>query len=204
MKKKTIIICLCLLLTAGLCTFRYIQLNQYYENHEFLRKSEKHEVYHIGEFVSLEDKLAGYSLQVNGFEIQDYDTVIASLPQKLEPIFGMPEDQIPRYDKLALISVTLKNTDNTDGSVFLPDLELLGIDSYIGMDWVTLLALNPILKGEFSHQLPQNSEIDLILPYSLQKEYFSYRTWKHLDEYALYLSIWSPEVTKNISLTQQK
>ena len=109
MKKKYIIVLtLALLLIAG-WTWRYVTMNTYFDSLVITEK----ETYQIGDVVPFEDDLGewttslnGYSLRVDKFEVQDFDTYAESIDFK-------PDEYYTPGEKVVLLYITLFN-ENSD------------------------------------------------------------------------------------------
>lgn len=197
MKSRKIywIVCVVFLLTIG-WFWRYSSLNRYYRS----LSDKSRETYQIGEIVpfgtDFMDKdmcVDGYSIRVNKFEIEDYDSYLASAPFTLENAATSP-------DKVALVYVTLLNENSNAEGVMLTELKLHGIDNYSGLNWDILLAANPVLKGNYGIRLSTGTEYDLVIPFDLDQTYYGAYTWKHLDEYELFLRITAFPTEKDIQV----
>ena len=176
--------------------WRYVTLNEYYDSICNIDKT----VYYSGEIVPFgEDRIGGYnqadgySIRVNSFSMVDYISYIKDSEISVDNQFASPE-------KIALVYITLINDNSDAEGVMLTDLQLHGIDNYIGMDWDLLYEINPILQGNPGICLPHNTEVDLILPFDVYRSYFGSRTWRQLDDYTWYLRITSWPTQKDIQV----
>lgn len=197
MKKSTklILSITIILFISVLWVWRYISLNQYYQ--ELDQSSVVY--YQMGEEVPFETDFVewdvpanGYYVSVDAFEILDYKEYLDSAPFSLEPMFDS--------DGIALVYITLRNVDSTDPGIYLSDFCLHGIDSVQGMDWQTLIAANPILNGGLGIQLRQGTEEQFVLPFYIRADNFGDDTWNNLDNYTFFLRITSFPTQKDIEL----
>lgn len=176
--------------------WRYVSLNAYYDSLYDI----SYDKYTIGEIVPFEqdwiggyNQAEGYSVRVDDFVITDYDSYVRSAGITIAQPYAVPE-------KVALVYITLENSDSNAEGVMLTDLQLHGIDNYVGMDWEMLYALNPILEGNPGIHLPHNSNIQLVLPFDLYRNYFGTHTWNHLHNYEWYLRITAWPTAKDIQV----
>lgn len=194
--KRIVILCLVIALLSALWGWRYVCLNRYYQS----LSDRTRKVYPAGEFVPFgtdwvtKDVTAkGYSIRIDGFTVQDYTDYIATLDSGWEEPYIKP-------DKLALVSITLKNENSSEEGVMLTDLRLHGIDNYVGMNWEVLVMANPILSGYYGIRLAPGKEVALILPFDLDEEFFGSDTWKRIDSYMFYLHITAYPAEKDIKV----
>lgn len=183
MKKKHIAVLMVILLLVVGWTFRYVTMNTYYDS---LTTNSK-EIYMIGDVVPFEDdmgemwvNLNGYTVKVERFEILNTEAYIQSLNLEANEYLSLGE-------KVALVYITLSNENSDAEGVMLTDFSLRGIDNIVNMDWDLLAASNPVLQGNFGISLSPGTDYNLILPYTLQEEYFSTWTWNHIENYNMYL-----------------
>lgn len=197
--KKTVrfvvIVTVLILLAAG-WTWRYVTLNQYYDDLD----NSDYKLYQAGELVPFEDDgndmytdLNGYYIRVDSYEVVDYDAYAAELGMTL------PEEQLSP-DKLALVTVTLCNESCEPNPVMLTDMMLHGVDTVTAMDWDALVKANPVLDGNTGIALNPGTECKLILPYGLRKEQFDSFTWGKIDRYEVFLQVTSTLTTKDIAV----
>lgn len=102
-------------------------------------------------------------------------------------------------EKLALVYVTLENTNGKNGNVVLTEFGLHGIDQNAFLDWDMLNILNPMLDGVFSVTLPMGENCNLIIPYALRERNFS-AAWNSIDEYSFYFQITAFPTVKRIQV----
>lgn len=196
MKKKYIIVLsLALLLIAG-WTWRYVTMNTYFDSLVITEK----ETYQIGDVVPFEDDLGewttslnGYSLRVDKFEVQDFDTYAESIDFK-------PDEYYTPGERVALLYITLFNENSDAEGVMLTDFNLRGVDTIIYLDWDMLLAANPVLGGNYGIQLLHGTEYSAVLPYKVQEDYFTSWTWNHFDDYDLFFRLTSYPTEKIIKV----
>ena len=185
MKKKNIAVLILALLLATGWTWRYVTMNTYYDSFVTTQK----ETYRIGDVVRIEDDLGGwtsslngYSLRVDKFEVQDFDTYVESID------FEPDEYYIPG-ERVALLHITLFNEDSDAEGVMLTDFQLRGVDTIIYLDWDLLTAANPVLGDNYGIKLSPGTQCSIVLPHKLQKEYFGSWTWNHFEDYKLYFRV---------------
>lgn len=196
MKKKYIIVLtLALLLVAG-WTWRYVTMNTYFDSLVITEK----EAYQIGDVVPFEDDLGewttslnGYSLRVDKFEVQDFDTYAESIDFK-------PDEYYTPCERVALLYITLFNENSNAEGVMLTDFNLRGVDTIIYLDWDMLLAANPVLGENYGIQLLHGTEYSVVLPYKVQEDYFTTWTWNHFDDYDLFFRLTSYPTEKIIKV----
>ena len=196
MKKKmhAMLICVILLLCAGGWIWRYFSINAYYASLSDNTKAiySAKEIIPFGtDYMSDSVCVDGYSIRVDGFEIVDFGAYVKTL--ELTQTFYRP-------DKLALVYITLFNENSSAEGVMLTELGLHGVDNYAGMDWDLLLALNPVLQGNFGIHLSPNTEYSLVLPFGLYKAYFGNSTWQNLEDYKFFLHITAYPTEKDIKV----
>ena len=100
---------------------------------------------------------------------------------------------------MILVYVALFNSDCDEAGVTLTNINMHGIDSYIGLDYELLRKSNPVLEGNIGIHLPHDSEYKLILPYNIYKNQLL-ADWNHLDTCKLFLHITSSPVEKDIQV----
>lgn len=197
-KARLLLISAVLVLLAVGWTWRYVTLNNYYDDLD----NRDYQLYQAGELVPFEDDgndmdtdLNGYYIRVDGYEIRDYQDYLEDTA-----IFLPESDAAP--DKLALITITLVNETCDPSPIMATDMMLRGVDSVIPMDWDVLVQANPILGGNTGIALNPGTECQLILPYGLRKDRFDGSTWRNIDEYKLFLQVTSSLTTKEIQVTR--
>lgn len=198
MKKvlRLILIATVLVLLAVGWTWRYVTLNNYYNDLD----NRDYQLYQAGDLVPFEDDgndmdtdLNGYYIRVDGYEIRDYQDYLE------DTAISLPEsDTAP--DKLALITVTLVNETCAPNPIMATDMMLRGVDSVMPMDWDVLVQANPILGGNTGIALNPGTECHLILPYGLRKDRFDGSTWRNINKYKLFLQVTNSLTTKEIQV----
>lgn len=194
-RKHIIVLILALVLIAG-WTWRYVTMNAYYDSLVIAEK----ETYQIGDVVPFGDDLGGwttnlngYSLRVDKFEVQDFDTYAESINFK-------PDEYYIPGERVALLYVTLFNEDSDAEGVMLTDFQLRGVDTTIYLDWDMLLAANPVLGENYGIQLLHGTEYSVVLPYKVQEDLFTAWTWNHFDDYDLFFRLTSHPTEKIIKV----
>lgn len=185
MKKKHIAVLMVTLLLIVGWTFRYVTINTYYDA---LATNFKN-IYMIGDVVPFENdmgemrvNLNGYAVKVEHFEILNTEEYVQSLNLEADEYCSLGE-------KTALVYITLFNQNSDAQGVMLTDFSLRGIDNIVSMDRDLLTASNPVLQGNYGISLSPGTSYNLILPYTLQEEYFSRWTWNNIEKYDMYLRV---------------
>lgn len=183
-RKHIIVLTLALLLVAG-WTWRYVTMNAYYDSLVTTQKV----TYRIGDVVPFEDDLGewktnlnGYSLRVDKFEVQDFDTYAESIDFK-------PDESYIPGERIALLYITLFNEDSDANGVMLTDFQLRGVDTIIYLDWDLLTAANPVLGENYGMKLSPGTQCSIVLPHKLEKDFFGSWTWNHFGDYKLYFRV---------------
>ena len=198
MKKRCVLSAVVVLTLLAAWIWRYTTLNSYYEELSNMRKEvfSIHERVPFGEdYLDKDSRANGYWICVDEFEIVDYQEFIQE-----KAIILDEQDKLP--EKLALVYITLSNTNSIDPGIMLVELDLHGIDSVASMDWDILTAINPVLEGNYGVSLKENSELKLTLPFGLNAALYSDETWNNLDRYNFYLRITNFPTVKDICVTE--
>jgi len=182
------------LLAAG-WLWQYQRVNAFYRE----LNNTTTEVYEIGMEVPFEDDYVGskepakgYTLRVDDFRIVDCSEFIREQGFTLPEEYGFPE-------KLALVSLTLRNIDSTAPGITLLDLTLSGIDQNAGIDWDLLPLLNPVLENSYRIALHQGTDCQVVIPYQLYRYSFS-AAWDDLENYPLFFQMTSHPTRKRIQV----
>lgn len=194
-KKKQVIVIACIIVCL-VWSIGYYTLNQ-----RFAKISDnKKQIYTQDQTVEFgEDYLnkglqsQGYTIRVDNFQIQSYEEFKKNTSYSSDIERNQP-------DRIALVTVTIKNENSNAEGVMLTELKLHGIDNYVGMNMSIFPFMNPNLSGSFGIHLREGNEYTVILPYNLMKDQFGRDTWKQLDNYHFYLHITSYPVEKDIIL----
>lgn len=197
MKKwKWLCILLVIALLAGAWAYRYRTLNQHYEELSNVTV----ETFEVGSEIAFGEDYIDYGLTADGylicvdkFEILDYETFAEAYNSGYKSTGNVP-------DKLALITITLKNQGSNDEGIPLTEMELFGLDELIFVDYELLQKLNPVLQGNWGISLADKTEYTLLLPYGLYQDDFSQDTWENIDQYDMYLQITTHPVQKVVVL----
>lgn len=183
-------------LLAGAWTWRYITLNQYYDDLD----NSGYKLYQTGEKVPFEDDgydkdtdLNGYFIRLDGYEIRDYQEYLQSE--------GVALNEENPAEKLALIHITLINESCDPNPVALSKLTLRGEDMLLNMNVDLLPKVNDVLGGYTAIALNPGTECQIVLPYDLYSNRFEAGTWNLLEEYPLYLKITNIFTQKEISVS---
>ena len=196
--KRTVIILLlavALLLTGG-WTWRYVTLNQYYED----INSNTQITYSIGENIPFGQDYIDYQLVANGYSICVDHFDIIDLDE-LSTYIGIDPSQLESNPaRIALVSVTIVNDGSTDIGVPLEELELFGIDEWIFLEYELLDLMNPGLEGNSGISLADGTRYQVVLPYGLYKTRFSNHTWANMDNYGFFLQLTTHPTRKIVKL----
>ena len=194
MKRKWIIRMVVIVILAGLWIWRFCSLNAYWDSVSTM-KGQK--VYQMGEIVPIgPDKYA----ILNGYSIRADSMEIITIDEYMEKFHITKDDLSDRErDKIILVYVTLFNSDCDEAGVTLTNINMHGIDSYIGLDYELLRVSNPVLEGNIGIHLPHDSEYKLILPYNIYQNMLL-ADWNHLDACKFFLHITSSPVEKDIQV----
>lgn len=199
-RKRWLVIVPILAVLAAIWVWRYISLNEYYKSFQLTTKEthSMHEKVDFGDnWIQKGVSAEGYSLEVISCQIQDYETFIED-----NDADGQLKSQIAYPpEKLLLLHVILFNQNSDAEGVMLIDLQVSGIDNIIPMEWDALIALNPILEGNYGISLAKDSQCELILPYALYKEQFGGHTWRNIEDYAFELCLTRWPTEKRIALS---
>lgn len=196
MNRRNTLVLLAVIVSVMLWGYRYRTLNGRYipAGDTGLVVSKMHQKVAFGENSTCggEQIVDGYEICVNEIDIKDY--------------FEVAEISVladaPTPDKIVLVSVTLSNKDSDAEGVMLTDLQLHGIDQYVGMDWDLLLELNPVLKTNYGIHLEKGRECNIILPYQLYRQSFGGYTWNKIDDYVFYLRLTTSPIEQRIILNE--
>ena len=186
-KKRRFIIFAIVILLA--CFMRYKHVNKYYN--QFINQTT--EYYSPGEWVNFDSDYIDYGLCSPGYQIRVDSFEIVETNLFLDRINYDDElsDTLPQ--KLAVVTITLRNEDSTADGVMLSELALHGYDSIAYLDWNLLTEANPILEGNLGIQLSTGQECTLTLPYKLLHQYYSKSTWSNIEHYIFFLKILKTE-----------
>lgn len=195
-RKRNLIIAGIILILALLWTWRYISLNRYWRT---VGDVPEKKVYSKGEVVPFEKDILDKYTDLDGYSISVDEFIIMDFPDFLEKHDIREEDLKERArEKIGAVYITLYN-DTCDDHINLNYLCMHGIDTYIPMDWELLSAANPILEGSNGIHIPHHTKCELILPFSVKKE-FLYSDWGKLDQCKLYLHITALPTEKDIQV----
>lgn len=194
--KRTLLIWITILVMVGLWYWRYTTLNEYYSGINTVTEM----VYQADEIVPFENDrisdgtvLDGYSIRVDDFEIIDIHSFCAVYGVNYDDLYSKP-------DQVALVYVTFFNEASKAEGIALTDFLLHGIDNYVSSNWELLSLLNPVLQGRYGIRLPENSEYQVVLPFSIYQTYFGSSTWDEMDKYDWFLRITYWPTEKDIAV----
>lgn len=179
MKKRGWLIVTLAALAAGLWSWRYVTLNEYY--HGLAGALPDYTLYEMGDTVPLTyDFYEGYSVRVDGFEIVEIGEIDPEL------FAGTYMGKVGFEGKIGLVTVTVTN-DGSDRAMDLSRLAMRGDDTLFFPDSVLLPGLNDGMGG--SAVYPGKGEsVTRVVPYFMNKQQFPTR-WKRLEEGPFYLIV---------------
>lgn len=197
MKKsiKAILLCTAAFLLAGLWTWRYITLNQYFQS---LSKN-RIEEYTLGETVEFGTDLIadgvsaeGCTIQAERFEIVDYEPYLEGI--------GYTDDIAGRKpEKLVLVTIVLTCGDKP-ADIFLPEFRLHGVDTVVTMNDRLIAPVNGFPDYVNAIYLEPEKSYRLTLPYPLHSYLFGGDTWRNLDDYTFWFLATTCFTEKDIRL----
>lgn len=174
------------LILAGLWTWRFIEVNRFYYELDANDGCDE-EYYEIGETVVFGDNMIagvsadGYTIRVNSVDYTDF-----------APYTNEDNDQLFKDDKMVLVHATVSHVakGKSEKGVNISDMDLDGIDCHFYQYYHGLGLFNPELDSETTGiRLPVGASYDVVIPFHALKRDFSRRSWEHLDEQELYLTI---------------
>ena len=193
--KRTILIIGISCVLIALWIIRYVTFNAKWRQQNPLPVRE---IYQLGEMVPLEKDqingriLDGYYVQVNSFEITEYEDYLAEK--------NISEDiYYPSSSKLAIVKITIYNEDNETEGFAPTDMRLHGFDTFAGVNRWLLIALNPVLEGYAGIMLPPHSKCELIVPFDIQR-HMHINVWDKLEQYEFFLHLTSRPEEKDIKV----
>lgn len=130
------------------------------------------------------DEMDGYFVTVESSQIYEYADFLAE--------YGL-NDFTERYppERIYLLKVRLRNTDNTETGVSFLDWyiqsnavhEDINLDLYYEINQIDVYAV----------ALRENSEKEFLLPYNLREDFFYPSEWENLEDYEMWLTVtWYP------------
>ena len=181
-------------LLAVAWTWRYVTLNQYYDDLD----NSGYALYQLGETVPFgvdgndsSTDLNGYYFRVDKIEIVEYEAYLDRIGVTLEPKADDP-------DRLVLVYATLINESCAANPVMLTDMKLRGVDSSFMMDRDVLRFANEWLGFNVGLALDPGTEQQMVLPYEVHDEKLRSETVAALESYEMYLQVTSVYTTKEI------
>ena len=194
MKDKQRLFFILIIVILSACFIRYRYVNKYYN--QFTNQTT--EYYLPGEWVNFDSDyidyglcVPGYQIRVDSFEIAETEKFLNRFNIDSELSYTLPE-------KLAVVTITLRNENSAADGIMLSELALHGYDSIAYLDWNLLTDANPILEGNLGIQLSVGQEYTIILPYKLLQQYYSKSTWSNIEDYTFFLRITEYPTAKDI------
>lgn len=190
------VITICVLFSASVWVIQYNKINHFYESHTI--KIEKiytmnEEIKFEQDYLAINESAVGHSVCMNEVEIVDFDEYINRLELSID------NRKAIKPEKLALVSITLRNIDGDISNIFLPNFSLYGIDSNPQLDYELLSQINLNLDADSLYiSLQQGTECNLTLPYMLFEQDFKESVWNNMGSYDFYFQITSFPTAKYI------
>ena len=130
------------------------------------------------------DEMDGYFATVESSQIYEYADFLTE--------YGL-NDFTERYppERIYLLKVRLRNTDNTETGVSFLDwyIQSNAVHEDINLD--LYYEINQI--DTYSVALRENSEKEFLLPYNLREDFFYPSEWENLEDYEMWLTVtWYP------------
>ena len=182
-KKKKIVLLAVFLLIVAAWGARVYWVNQKYPDVERKTYAMREEA-ELGKDIIDCDEMDGYFVTVESSQIYEYADFLAE--------YGL-NDFTERYppERIYLLKVRLRNTDNTETGVSFLDWyiqsnavhEDINLDLYYEINQIDVYAV----------ALRENSEKEFLLPYNLREDFFYPSEWENLEDYEMWLTVtWYP------------
>lgn len=139
--------------------------------------------------------LSGCYIQASGFELRECDALLSETGLTLSSKYIKPE-------KLALVTVTVKNESSEERMLALMSIGLHGVDTNVSMNNELLYGLNPRLNGNANLILSPGEFCTLVLPYDLYQSRFGGITWRNIEGYKFFLQVTTALTQKEILVNQ--
>ena len=194
--KKLIVAVLCILLAAA-WIWRYVSMNKYYDDLD----NGEYKLYSLGEMVPFEDDsfsdgdLSGCYIQASDFEVRDCGALLAEKKLTLSAHYQMPE-------KVALVTVTIKNESSDEKQFPLMGFSLHGVDFNASPNNELIIGLNTQLGKNTNLALSPGESRTLVLAYDLYRDRFGGITWRYFDKCKFYLQVTTALTQKEILVNQ--
>lgn len=174
---------------------RYKPINEYYALGEAVDIGPNY-------FDTITENPDGYIIQVNSATLRDYTEYVESLGGKVdEEYYAMMGVEVPKY--VYDVEVTLTNTDNTDGLIYLNRYELQSGALTLPVDYTIWNLLSPQLEGSQVFRLQPGTEEIIHFPFAEQpmnSMVDSEKTNEMIENNEFYLCVSYCPVRKLISL----
>ena len=131
------------------------QLVEYYEPGDFVEVGDN---FYIDGF----EMMDGYSYRVNGAKSVKFDEYLKLIGHE-ELLENRSKETIP--EKIILLDITLKNSGNTDGNVFVLKYSLYSGSLCMSADFQLWSMIDERFTGNAYIKLLENSEADMIIPF---------------------------------------
>ena len=182
-KKKKIVLLAVFLLIAAAWGARVYWFNQEYPDVERKTYALQEEA-ELGKDIIDYDEMDGYFVTVESSQIYEYADFLTE--------YGL-NDFTERYppERIYLLKVRLRNTDNTETGVSFRDwyIQSNAVNEDINLD--LYYEINQI--DFYTVALRENSEKEFLLPYNLREDFFYPSEWENLEDYEMWLTVtWYP------------
>ena len=133
------------------------QLVEYYEMGEFVE---------IGDnfYVDAKENLEGYSIRVNGATLVNYKDYIEANGGTVDMSVITEDYPMPKYS--VLLDITVKNENNTEGSLMVLKYMLYERALTIPVDFQIWQLIDENFDGYPFLRLVENTEADMVIPFS--------------------------------------
>lgn len=153
-----------LLILLVLWAFQFEKTNR-------LKYSQQVEVYEMGEMVEIgenffvddNEKLDGYSIRVNGAKLVEYQDFIESNGEVVNEADFSEAYPMPKY--IYLLNITMKNTENTEGSVMALKYALYHNSLQLPVDFTVWGLIDENFEGYPYIKVKENTEAEITVPF---------------------------------------
>ena len=134
------------------------QLVEYYEPGEYVE---------IGDnfYVDAVEKLDGYAIRVNGAKLYNYEQFL--IDNGCEDFLNQQKEQgTYYYDYIVVLDISMRNTENKDGSVMALKFALYNGSLNVPVDFMVWDDIDEHFEGYPYLRLTTNSEADMLIPFT--------------------------------------
>lgn len=174
--RHTVVILLLFFLAsfAGMYVQSYRSVNQRWKDAETVVYPMGEKVY-PDEDILMDFTMKGYAFRVDKAEILEYQDYLTK--------YGGEDEYTFAPDRVYDVTLTLYNENAMDGvGINLQDIYISGKAWYASLNTLLLELANPKLQGSTAIALRENSEMQIHLPYGLNKETFRKENWENMND----------------------